>query len=101
MTVGRLCAHTVSASLDFIEQEEHFPEIPGLPVVAASISCVLAVPLGMWDPSSPNRYRTWAPALEAQNLNHWTAKEVPSECYNEYTQEVERLAQNLCILSYS
>ena len=41
------------------------------------------------------------PALEARSLNHWTAKEVPSECYNEYTQEVQRLAQNLCVLSYS
>ena len=28
----------VSAALDFIEQEEHFPEISGLPVVAASVS---------------------------------------------------------------
>ena len=35
---GALCTHTVSAALDFIEQEEHFPEISGLPVVAASIS---------------------------------------------------------------
>ena len=28
----------VSAALDFIEQEEHFPEISGLPVGAASVS---------------------------------------------------------------
>ena len=46
----------ISAALDFIEQEEHFPEISGLPVGAASVSFFFfAVSLGMWDPSSPNR----------------------------------------------
>ena len=33
----------------------------------------------MWDLSSPSRDRTHAPpALEAQSLNHWTAREVPT-----------------------
>ena len=31
----------------------------------------------MWDLSSPTRDQTWAPALEAQSLNHWTIREAP------------------------
>ena len=30
----------------------------------------------MWDPSSPTRDGTQPPALEAQCLNHWIAREV-------------------------
>ena len=33
-------------------------------------------PQGMWDLSSPTRYRTHTPALEGE-ANHWTAREVP------------------------
>ena len=35
------------------------------------------MPLCMWDPSSPTRDWTRAPALEARSLNHWTTREVP------------------------
>ena len=38
---------------------------------------LLAAPHGMWDLSSPTRDQTHAPAMEAQHLNHWTAREVP------------------------
>ena len=31
----------------------------------------------MWDLSSLTRTRTWAPTVEAQSPNHWTAREVP------------------------
>ena len=34
-------------------------------------------PCSMWDPSSPTRDQTRAPAVEAQSLNYWTAREVP------------------------
>ena len=37
----------------------------------------LAAPCGMWDLSSRLRIEPVPPALEAQSLNHWTAREVP------------------------
>ena len=40
-----------------------------------SPKCILSVLRGMWDLSSLSRYWTWPPALEAQSLNHWTARE--------------------------
>ena len=39
---------------------------------------ILAVPRGMRDLSSLTRDPTHAPAVEARSLNHWTAREVPS-----------------------
>ena len=37
----------------------------------------LATLCGMWDFSSLTRDRTWGPpAVEAQSLNHWTAREI-------------------------
>ncbi|XP_032467668.1 ras-related protein R-Ras isoform X1 [Phocoena sinus] len=36
-----------------------------------------AAPGGMWSLSSPTRDGTWAPALTARSLNHWTTREVP------------------------
>ena len=38
----------------------------------------MAAPQDMWDLSSPTRNQTQPPAVEAQSLNHWTAREVPS-----------------------
>ena len=38
-----------------------------------------SLPLGMWDLSSLTRDQTHAHALVVQNLNHWTAKEVPKD----------------------
>ena len=35
------------------------------------------MPQGIWDPSSPAKGQTRAPATEAQSPNHWTAREVP------------------------
>ena len=32
----------------------------------------------MWDPSSLTRDEPMTPALGAQSLNHWTAREVPT-----------------------
>ena len=34
-------------------------------------------PGGMWDLSSPPVLKPPPPAVEAQSLNHWTAREVP------------------------
>ena len=34
-------------------------------------------PRGMWDPSSPARDGTHTPCIGRQNLNHWTARDVP------------------------
>ena len=36
----------------------------------------LATLHGMWDLSTPMMGRPAAPAVEAQNLNHWTTREV-------------------------
>ena len=33
----------------------------------------------MWELSSLMKDGTHSPALEAQNLNHWTAREVPTD----------------------
>ena len=44
----------------------------------------LAVPHGMWDLSSPTRAETCAPAMEVQNLNHWTTREVPAPIVNTF-----------------
>ena len=38
----------------------------------------LAVLHGMWDLSSQPEMESTLPALEAQSLNHWTAREVPT-----------------------
>ena len=43
---------------------------------------ILSPPCGMWDLSSLTRDQTRPPALEAQSLNHWTAREV-SNTYSE------------------
>ena len=34
-------------------------------------------PCGLWDPNSPTRDWTWAPAVEAWRPNHWTARAIP------------------------
>lgn len=39
-------------------------------------SIFLTMQHGMWDVSSPTRAPTQAPALEAQSLHHWTARQV-------------------------
>jgi len=39
----------------------------------------LAVPHGMWDLSSQPEMEPVLPAVEAQSLNHWTAREVPTQ----------------------
>ena len=38
----------------------------------------LAEPLGLQDLSSPTRDRTQAPTVKAQGLNHWAAREFPT-----------------------
>ena len=38
---------------------------------------ILATPSGMKDLSSPPGIKSLLPAVEAQNLNHWTARQVP------------------------
>ena len=37
----------------------------------------LAVLCGLWDLSSPTRYRTWALAVKVPSPNHWTARKFP------------------------
>ena len=39
-----------------------------------------ALSCGTWDLSSLTKAQTLAPALGAQSLNHWTAREVPRQC---------------------
>ena len=39
----------------------------------------LAVQHGMWDLSSQPEMEPVLPAVEAQSLNHWTAREVPTQ----------------------
>ena len=39
----------------------------------------LAVPHGIWDLSSQPEMEPMLPAVEAQSLNHWTAREVPTQ----------------------
>ena len=38
-------------------------------------------PWSMWDPSSPTRDWNCTPCIGRQNLNHWTAREVPVIIY--------------------
>ena len=72
----------------FIYQKDEGNLIIGMPRVGGFIKhffslqflsflFFLAAPHGMWDLSFPTRDWTSAPALEAQSLNHWTAREVP------------------------
>ena len=52
---GEHCTLTASAALDFIISKRNTS--PRFQVyLKSSVSFFLAVPLGMWDPSSPNRY---------------------------------------------
>ena len=44
-------------------------------------SIFLAKPHGMWDVSFPTGITSLPLALEAQSLNHWTAREVLSTYY--------------------
>ena len=52
-----------------------------LATIESSITVYLflfsAPPHGMWDLSSPTRDQPVPPAVEAQSLNHWTARKVP------------------------
>ena len=48
-----------------------------------------ATPCSMWDFSSVTRDQTHAPVMEAQNLNHWTAREVPKLLFSDHTDTSE------------
>lgn len=39
----------------------------------------LAAPLSLWDLSCPTRGWTWAPAVKAPSLSHWTIRELPTK----------------------
>ena len=49
----------------------------------------MATPSSLWDLSSPTGIELTLPALEAQNLNHWTAREVPRRYFScsQFTEE--------------
>ena len=48
-------------------------------VINTQVFFFLAVPHGIWDLSSQPEMEPMLPAVEAQSLNHWTAREVPTQ----------------------
>ena len=43
---------------------------------------------GMWDLSSPTRDWTCAPYIPRRSLNHWMSREVPSQCFLQFPNEL-------------
>ena len=50
-------------------------------LIFTSLSLFLVTPCSIWDLCSPTRDWTHAPCIGRQNLDHWTARQVPGSIY--------------------
>ena len=64
-----------------------FSRFCGLPCLTNTSFCFLAVPHGLWDPSSLSRDGTLSLAVKAPSPNRWTGEEFPQMLFDFYLGE--------------